>query len=406
MKSPAHALRLVLENAAQPRKKFVPLANAGGFVLAQKICAPRPVPLADNSAMDGYAFNSLDTVQARRIHPCQIEIKGTLKAGDPPARECLRGSAYRIMTGAFMPQGADTVIAQEDAVVRGGKLYFSETMTAGTHIRKRGEEVKKGQTLLAAGTAMDPAAMGIAAGCGCRNVYVYDRPRVTVLATGSELIRPGQILKTGKIYDSNSWLLRAALLEMGIRPAEVKLVRDDLRAMRKALRKPLRVCDFVLIAGGVSSGDYDVVKEALRLEGVQTIFWKVNQKPGKPLYFGSKSKTAVFGLPGNPAAVFTCFYKYVYPALRKSSGLRNPLLLSSRVLADAQISQDSKRFLFCKAKLNLRKGSATPKAEILSRQGSHMLTSLMEADGFLEIPPTVSGTAAPEIFRFERLPWR
>lgn len=405
MISPAEAKALIRQNAVPPRIEKIRLSQCFGSVLAADIAAPFPMPIAGNSAMDGYVVRTRDIGGAGTEHPVLLKIAGTLKAGDSVRLRVTARTAYRIMTGAFIPQGGDAVIPKEDAVIKGGYLSMIHPVPDGQHIRRRGEEVKKGRLLLRKGTILNPAALGILASFGYASVRVYRKPKVAVLATGNELVAPGKKLSHGKIYDSNSWMIRAALSQMGVEPIRILTLRDDIKQVRHAIRNSFRECDYLLLLGGVSVGDYDIVKDALKQSGVKTIFWKVSQKPGKPLFLGRKNKKIVFGLPGNPAAVFTCFYVYVYPALRQTMGFARPELEEKSVRVSGRILSDSKRHLFLKAKMEIRSPWSKSKARILSHQGSHMLSSLAEADGFLKVPASGNSALNKKGFQMDFLPY-
>lgn len=406
MITPHEARALIHRHARTPTVRKVRLSECFRSVLAADVAAPFPMPVADNSAMDGYVIRSRDAAKSSAERPVFLRIVGTLKAGDSKLIRVMAGTACRIMTGAFMARDGDAVIPKEDAVIKGNYLSVSSSVPNGQHIRRRGEEIKKGQLLLRKGTMLNPAAVGILAAFGYAEITVYEKPKVTVLATGSELVRPGKKLSRGKIYDSNSWMIRAALSQMGVEPFRVFTLRDDIKQVRNAIRSSLRECDYLLLLGGVSVGDYDVVKEALKRERVKTIFWKVSQKPGKPLYFGRKGKKIIFGLPGNPAAVFTCFYEYVYPALLKTLGYGKTELQQKTVNVENCISADPKRHLFLKAKILNGKLYKKPIARVLSHQGSHMLSSLVEADGFLRVPASKSKALKNRQFQMDFLPYK
>lgn len=387
MITPTQARKLIGRYAPSPKIETVSLSECLGCVLAADIQAPFPMPLADNAAMDGFVICSCDTRRAGKDHPIYLKISGTIRAGDSNPIRVTAGTVYRIMTGAFIPPGGDSVIAKEDVVVESNCLVLRRPVNKGRHIRFRSEEIKKGAVVLKRGLVLNAAAVGILASLGCGKISVYQKPKVSVLATGSELIAPGEKLQRGKIYDSNSWMVRAALAQMGVKPYLVITLRDEMRQVRSTIRKALRESDYLLLLGGVSVGDYDVVKEAMKQEGVETVFWKVKQKPGKPLYFGRKGQKNIFGLPGNPAAVFTCFYEYVYPALRQTMGFKNPGLRQTRVKPASACVSDPKRHLFLKAQIIKNKKCGVLTGKILAYQGSHMLTSLSDAHGFIWVPP-------------------
>lgn len=406
MISPREARALIRRHAVPPTVKKARLSECFGSVLAADVTAPFPMPRADNSAMDGYVIRFEDTLRASTESPVLLHRAGTLKAGDSKRIHLRSGIAYQIMTGAFIPRGGTAVIPKEEAFLKAGLLCVSHPVSAGRHIRRRGEEVEKGRLLLRKGTVLNPAAVGILATFGYARVPIYQKTKVAVLATGSELVAPGRKLSQGKIYDSNSWMIRAALFQMGVEPFRVFTLRDEIRQVRNAVRSSLRECDYLLLLGGVSVGDYDVVKDALKKEGVKTIFWKVSQKPGKPLFLGRKGKKVVFGLPGNPAAVFTCFYEYVYPALLQTMGYASPNLKQKRVRVEGDIPADSRRHLFLKAKMSDEKSSPVPLVRILSHQGSHMLTSLPNADGFLRVPASEDRSLKKKEFQMDFLPYK
>ena len=376
----------------------MPLAAALGCVLAEELRSPFALPVFDNSAMDGFAFLSQSTDKATRENPVRLSVHGTTKAGGlchpVQARE-----ARRIMTGAPIPKGADTVMVQEKAEMDGHELIFREPFPKARNIRYQGEELKKGKRVLAAGTVLNPATVGIFSGFGLACAPIYKKPHVALIATGSELTQPGKALLPGKIYDSNSPMVAAALNQMNIRPLFLKRTADRPGAIKAVAALALRSCDFVIFMGGLSAGDTDYVKPVLSQLGVREIFWKVRQKPGKPLYFGKKDNTVVFGLPGNPASVFTCFYEYVYPALRRFMGFPNPYLEAENIALEKSVQGDEEKSLFLKARVQL--SGCGRVVSSLHAQASHMLSSLHEANGILAIPPKRSfkkGEKAPVHF--------
>ena len=227
--------------------------------------------------------------------------------------------------------------------------------------------------------------MGFLASLGKSRVRVFGKPRVSLVATGSELVKPGRSLSPGKIYDSNSFMIAAALSKMAIQPALVKTVPDKPKVLRGVIVGALRRSDVLILMGGVSTGEYDYVKAILRELGVRQIFWKVSQKPGKPIFFGKKGRTLVFGLPGNPASVFTCFYEYVYPALRRMMGFVNSDLPSAMLPLQSRVKADQTKLLFLKGKVAVTKKGR--RVIPLPHQGSHMLSSLCDTDSFILISP-------------------
>lgn len=406
MKTPAEALALIRRHTPRPLSKKCLLRDSFGAVLSADVAAPFSMPVADNSAMDGYVICAQDAAAASVNRPVLLKIVGTLKAGDGRPLRVAAGTTYRIMTGAFIPKNGDAVIAKEDALVKDSLLFVERPIRGGQHIRRRGEEVRRGQLLLKKGNLLNPAVVGVLASFGFSEVKVYAQPKVTVLATGNELTPPGKRLGPGRIYDSNSWMIRSALLQMGVKPLRVMTLRDEINSVRKVVQRALVDSDCLILLGGVSVGDHDVVKEALTLEKVRTVFWKVSQKPGKPLFFGCKGNKIIFGLPGNPAAAFTCFYEYVYPSLSKLCGRGETGLEQRTVNVEGPVPVDTTKHLFLKARLLRNPSGEIAAAQTLGHQGSHMLTSLVDADGFLQVPANGMKTRGTRRLRMDFLPYK
>jgi len=299
-------------------KQHVPLMPAGqvkleaadGLTLAEDIKAPLALPPFDQSAMDGYAFRFADW------NGSPMKIEGEQAAGTAAVNTLVTGTAMRIFTGAALPAGADTVVMQEKTSRDNGLLTITdEQLVEGTNVRKVGSEVDKDVVAIGKGTTLLPAALGLLASMGITDVPVYKRPQVSLLITGNELQTPGIPLVHGQVYESNSYTLRAALQRAGINDINIIPVKDDPDQVESAIRSAIGSSDLVLLTGGVSVGDYDYVVGAAGQAGIETIFHKIRQRPGKPLFYGRHSKGIVFGLPGNPGSVLTCFYEYVYPAI-------------------------------------------------------------------------------------------
>lgn len=396
------AQRLVEKNIQRLKKKTVMIQDALGFVLAEDIRAPIDLPVADNSAMDGFVLCSKETRRAPIGKPVSFRLRGDIKAGDTRKRIVKTLETYRIMTGAFIPAGADTVIPKEEATVEGDFLVIDQFIPSGRHIRYQGEEIARGSKVLDKGSTVHSATLGILAMLGKDKVTVFGKPKVSLITTGNELVRPSLPLGPGQIYDSNSLMIRATLENMGIRPLKVRRVKDNPRTLKRAVGTALRQSDVLILMGGVSVGKYDYVKDILKEAGVRTVFWKVSQKPGKPLYFGKRGKVLVFGLPGNPASVFTCFYEYVFPALRLMSGFSHPYLQQEVARLGATVEPDQKKILFLKAKaeLNGKEKTVIP----LGRQGSHMISSLQDANCFIVVPPSCRTLQTDQKVHIDLLP--
>lgn len=298
----------------------LPLGLATGMVLAEDVYAAVDIPAFPQSSMDGYAISYNGWQQHK-----QLTLMGEMAAGSNTLMKVANDKAIRIFTGAAVPEGADTVVMQEKVKIDNSALIIEdENLNKGTNVRGKGSEITAGTLALEKGKLLTPAATGFLAGIGISAVKVYSEPSVTVIVTGNELQDPGQELQYGKVYESNSFALKAALQNINITDIKIVKAEDNLEVLVGILSAALKESDVVLLTGGVSVGDYDFVLRAAAQCGVTQLFHKVKQRPGKPLYFGMKDNKVVFGLPGNPSSVLTCFYEYALPALeqmmaRKSS---------------------------------------------------------------------------------------
>lgn len=313
------AKKLIQEQAGPLIPVTETLTQAAGMVLAADIFSTLDIPAFNQSSMDGYAFS----FSGWQTHTT-LQIAGEMQAGSNETIAFSSEQAIRIFTGAPVPEGADTVVMQEKVTTENGKLIIQdERLSPGGNVRLQGSEIKSGALALAAGTFLSPAAIGFLAGIGITTVEVYRKPIVSIIVTGKELQQPGNPLQYGQVYESNSVTLTAALRQINIRDVKVSLADDDLVILKTILELVMKESDVVLLTGGISVGDYDFVLEAVSQCGVKKIFHRVKQRPGKPLYFGKKNHQLVFGLPGNPSSVLTCFYEYVLPALQKLSNHTN-----------------------------------------------------------------------------------
>ncbi len=316
MISVAEAKGMIAENVVPLDAVEVGLLEGLGCCLADDVYSPVDMPGFAQSAMDGYAF-SWQGYQAYGVLEIVGEVAaGAAEAGPRPAPY----QAVRIFTGAPVPEGFDTVLMQEKASVLGGSLtVLDPDLTCGRNVRTVGSEITKGAIAMTKGTILTPAGIGFLASLGLERVKVLGFPRVTLIVTGDELQRPGSPLGFGQVYESNSQLIQAAFLQLRFPQPKIMYAKDNLLGLTESIRKALLDSDMVLLTGGVSVGDYDFVVPAAEAAGTTSVFHKIKQKPGKPIYFGHANdrQTAVFGLPGNPASVLTCFYQYILLALEK-----------------------------------------------------------------------------------------
>lgn len=308
---PIHeAKRLIIENYTDAKVTQLPINKASGFVLAEPVFSPIDTPPFDQSAMDGYAFS-----YGEWDGKSDLLLAGEVQAGNYLAQNLKPNEAARIFTGAAMPAGTDSVVIQENIIKKGKYISIKDDkLIKGSNVRLQASQTKKGDLALAEGHYLSPAAISFLAGLGVDSLKVYSNPAISIIVTGKELIKPGEAMSVGKIYESNSFGLTAALEQLDIVPVSVEVVDDDEQKIMNAINNQLG-SDIIMLSGGVSVGDYDFVTSALEKCGVKKIFHKVKQKPGKPFYFGKHQQTLVFGLPGNPAAVLSCFYEYVAEAI-------------------------------------------------------------------------------------------
>ena len=374
------AAEIISENVIVSSAVETNLIDSLGLVIADEVIAPIDVPAFSNSAMDGYAVCLKSDSNLSKF-----KLKGELKAGDNSSPFKLDpGDAIRIFTGAAIPVNATCVIKQEDVETAGNEIVARTEITKGTNIRKKGEEIKKGEIALRSGSPITPAIIGFLANLGLATVNVFRKPKISVIVTGNELIPPGQPLEFGKIYESNSFTLVTALQSKGFNECVLYRAKDTLEETKSIISKSLGDADVILITGGISVGDYDFTGKALKELGVKELFYKVRQKPGKPLMFGKFDKKLVFALPGNPAAVLTHFYIHVLPALRKMMGH----LSSGNEVETLRLKEDYyKKGSFTHF---LRARKCGKEVQIIPEQGSNMLRSYVGADVLVYVPEEVN----------------
>ncbi|MDP3723702.1 MAG: molybdopterin molybdotransferase MoeA [Candidatus Omnitrophota bacterium] len=375
------AIERILKATPAPRAVRVTLDEALGLVLARPIVARCDLPLFDHAAVDGYAVRCADGIaDAAGV---TLRVVGCASAGTPSQRRLRAGQAARILTGAVIPRGADGVVMQEHVQRSGDQVIVNRWPQPGQHIRRRGEDLRRGAQALEAGRRLRAQELGLLASLGARAVPVYPRPTVAVLVTGDELKSQGGRLRAGQIYDSNGPLLTALAQQAGARVVRLGRARDLLSAVSARLTQGL-TADLLLVCGGVSVGDKDVVRQAAKACGVKELFWKVDIKPGMPLFFGKRGRTLVFGLPGNPVSVFVTFEEFVKPALFRlmkrawQDGYTQQATLASGV----QVST-TRRTHFIRVRNVGRNGRLL--VEPVHGQGSHQLRTLVEADGWIRM---------------------
>jgi len=377
MLSYQEAFEKIIENSLPLKPKFVGLRESLGLTAAREVLSPEPLPNFDNSAVDGYAVPQVEAQGSR------MKIQGEVRAGRIFRGDLKPGHAVQIFTGAPLPEGTWAVVMQENTEGVNGSLRLFKTPKAGENIRFRGEDFQRGKVLVRKKTLLQPIHLALLAAVGISKILVYPSPRVAILATGTELWKMGGRLPQGKIRDSNTILLEALVKQVGGVPLPLPSVGDDLKEIRRAIQKGLR-SDLFIISGGVSVGKYDFVKEAFKKEGVKEIFWKVNIKPGKPLYFGRKNHTLVFGLPGNSVSAFVSFEEFVKPVIQRMS----KRLQMKETWAQGKLAErfeNGNRLHFVRVRCLAKEDGC--RVAPLKGQGSHMIGGLASANALLRVEP-------------------
>lgn len=400
---PERALRLVLARARPLGVERVPLRAATGRVLAEAIRADRDIPPADRSAMDGYAVRSADLRRA----PARLALVGEVAAGSPARPRVRPGTCARVLTGANLPPGADAVAMVEQTAERGGLVVFRRTVRAGENVRRRGEDARRGQVLLPAGTALRPMHAGICAAVGRAAIRAGRRPRVALLATGAEL-RPAGAAAPGahQVRDSNVPALAAALAARGFPVVRAGAAPDDLAELAARLRRALAGCDALLLTGGASVGRYDFVRAAAERAGAAVRFHGVAMKPGRPLLCATLGRRLIFGLPGNPLSAMVTFHEFALPALRRMAGTPAADCRPAELLPlAAALSSRGGLVRFLPARVV--GGRRGPEIELVRSSGSADLVSAGLAGGAVVVPPgarRLPAGAAVEYHPWDALP--
>jgi len=378
------ALDMVLAETRPLEAEEVPLREAYGRTLATDVVAADDIPPFVNSAMDGYALRGADLAAGRR----QFRLIDEVPAGRVSRLTLGEGEAIKIMTGAPLPEGADTVAPIEVAEQEGATVSLRDTVAPSANVRLPGEDVRRGETVFTRGQPLGPAEVGLLASLGFARVAVARRPRVAILATGDELIEVDEPLRPGKIRNSNSYSSYGQVLEAGGTPVPLGIARDDLAETRRLLERALRE-DVVLTSGGVSVGEFDFVKVAQDELGVQRRFWGVRSKPGKPVAFGVRDGKLVFGAPGNPVAVMVAFELYIRPALLAMQGRRDIYRPHVWAQAEEEVRRTRNRVEVRRCVLHQRDERWF--FTTTGPQGSGILRSMALADGLVFVPPNFAG---------------
>ena len=379
------ALREVVAKARPLRPESVPLADALGRTLARDIRAREPIPPFSKATMDGYAVRAADTRPAK--NPVELAVVEDLPAGRVSRKAIRPGQAARIMTGAPLPKGSDAVVMVEDTELTEGGVRILIGVRPGENIGEAGEDVRKGDLVLNKGADIGPAEVAMLAALGQASVPVARRPVVAVIATGDEIVEPGRRTRPGQIRNSNGHALRAMALRAGARADYLGIARDRNASLKRKIGKARRA-DILVLSGGVSVGDYDLVKDELRSLGVRPVFWRVRIKPGKPVFFGLHGRQLVFGLPGNPTSAMVTFHLFVRPAIGKMLGRRAPGLRAGKAFLEKEIALRPGRTQFLRAILAGRGPGL--RVDPFPDQKSGVLRSMVGSRALIVVPADVS----------------
>lgn len=393
MTTPRHAATIILEHIERQPALRVPLDDAAGAVLAESIISPINVPPWPNSAMDGYAVRGEDIRGASAETPRQLSVIDYIAAGGTAARGLSAGTAARIFTGAPIPDGCDTVIRQEDAEAGDGTVLIRTDRGIGGNVRRTGEDITRGSTVLEAGRELTAAALGALASLAVATPLIYRRPRVGILSSGDEIVdidQPDRILDGSKIASSNSHTLKALVREAGGVPVMLGIARDTPESVREHLRPALE-CDLLITSAGVSVGEHDYLRPVLQELGLDLKFWRIRMRPGAPVAFGTLGALPWIGLPGNPVSTMVTFELFARPAIRKLCGHSLPF----RRATDVELTDTVRVVPTLGHFLRVRLEPGTPaKARLTGAQGSGILTSMVNADALLVVPEGNSDLSA------------
>ncbi|HST29917.1 MAG TPA: gephyrin-like molybdotransferase Glp [Chthoniobacterales bacterium] len=375
MISEAEARIKILEAVTPSAPRKMAILEALDRFAAEDYFARLPLPMFDNSAMDGYAVSSQDCKRGARLR-----VAGEQPAGVDRRLRVSNGNTIRIFTGAPIPIGADSVVMQEDVTRDGDEIVVNTDVEAGDFVRTRGCDLGEGQKILSAGERITVATAALMASQGFSEISVGGEVRAAIISTGDELAKPGAKLEPGQIYDSNSILLQALLARAGAKVSASEKCNDNADSLRKAFRAGAKN-DIVIVTGGVSVGEHDLVQQTLRELGAKIDIWRVAIKPGKPFLFGKLDQALVFGLPGNPVSAFVTFLQFVRPAILKMTGAANRDLQKVPARLGGELSNDSERAHYFRGKLE--DGTFGP----IGRQESHALFGLSQSNALLRLDP-------------------
>jgi len=383
MVSVEEALKRILDSVSPLGLEKVSVLDALGRVIGEDIYAGRAIPPKDHSAMDGYALRSVDTRGTSPENPVVLDAIEDIAAGAIPKMRIEAGQAARIMTGAPLPEGADAIVRMEDARKEANRVILIAEARIGQDIRRAGDDVRIGEKVISRGEIIRPAEVGMLASLGRSFISIYQRPLVAIIATGDELAEIDEPPTPWKIVGSNSYSLAALVRECGGIPLQAGIAKDRLEDLSAKFRAAMRA-DLILSSGGVSVGDYDLVKELMKEAGNRMQFWQVAMKPGRPLAFGSLGDIPIVGLPGNPVATVVCFEQFIRPAILKMMGHVNLFrrTVRARLREDIKKKKGTRHFI----RARIQRDGEDYIVVTTGKQGSGVLKSMVRANGLIVLP--------------------
>ena len=398
------AKSIISKNLYLLERENINLKNAAGRILSEDIVAPFPSPRFNNSAMDGFAVRAIDTKHATEEEPIELKIIDISSAGSPSEIIIEKGECTQCMTGAEIPRGADAIIMVEDTsgFSNNDSVKVKNSASSGAHIRKIGEEISEGDVLIKKGTRITANELGICATFGYGALIVSKKPKVSIFGTGDELVEPGKKLGKGQIYNSNLYVFTDLVEKAGALIQMKEVIKDDKESLKSFLSQALEESDIIISSGGVSMGRYDYIREVFIELGVKEHFWKVAQKPGKPLFFGSKENKLIFGLPGNPVSSYIGFMEWVWPVIQSLMGKNIERPLYGKLEEFFPREKTKHRFLFGQAEYKDGEIICRP----TNRLGSHMLTSALGANCILGSESGDGPLKPGDLIKIKLLPWK
>ena len=397
MISLADAQNIILQHTPAPRREIVLLQDALQRVLAEPVTAGLNLPPFDRSPLDGYAFRCEDLDGK----PGHLKVAGSINAGQKPQDTLSVGTCYKIMTGAPVPGDANAVVPQERTILEGNRVFISIASWPGMNVAKAGEDVKKGEMVLSEGTLLEPVQLGILASLGYDTIKVYCRPKVAVIATGTELVPPGEALSSGQIYETNNTMMGALLQKSGAHSLPLGIAGDNVQELANVLLESLTKAEAVVMTGGVSVGESDLVYAALKEIDAQILFWRVAIKPGTPMLMALKNKKPLFCLSGNPAAAYVSFDQLVQPALDVMTGKEAGQRLEVQAVLEHDIAKNGMQKRFIRATCSFREDTFSVKTTGVEKSG--VLSSFSQANAFIILSPGAPPPRAGQKVRVQLL---